>query len=736
MDCHCKDHLPGDWHAHEDCDCGSHENPTYTFVITKVVQEDLGGGTVFISPTFMENLKLNEGDPVEIVDHDDCMVQAKSHPNRWIDTRMISLDHDTMEKNGFQLYSQVKLRKAVCQESARVILEVPEGSRVTRLQLRAMLERVRGAVLTGRDHLTVKGARGEAIRLRVVETEPARVSRITGSTLIDLVDTDGNSYVTRNDTTFADVGGLSEAIRKVQEVVQLPLRHPEIFEKLGIDPPRGVLLHGPSGTGKTLIARAVAGETGCYFKSIIGSEIMDKHYGESEAKLRSAFEEADKNAPSIIFIDEIDALAPRRDTTEGEVERRVTAQLLALMDWLEDRGQVMVLAATNLPSVLDTALRRPGRFDREILIGVPERTGRKEILEIHTRHMPLGDVNVDELAEKTHGFVGADIMALCQEAGYRALRRILPGLENTEQSLSDDFLEAITVEKEDFDEALKNMRPASSRNFNVDLRDSGWDHIVGYVPEVEYLKEMILWPLQNVSFLSGMGITHPEGLLLTGPPGVGKTLMARSLAKESGFNVIEIRGPELISKYMGESERNIRELFRQAKELAPTILVLDGVDAMTASGWSDSRVIDRVVNQLVMEMNAITSEKPVLVVAVADRGEDVPPTLRATGRFSSELRLRRPNLEERSLIFDKYLRKESICFNGTFSRAAADSEELTAGDIEEVCRRVILQAARVALEVDSNVRCEVHVSEDGLLKMLDRWKLAAGVGHGAAGAPR
>ncbi len=730
MDCHCKDHLPGEWHSHKDCDCAHHEHPTYTFVITKVMEDDPGMGTVYISKAFMEELALDDGDPVELVDAGGVVLQARSHPNPWVDTRMISLDKDTMETVGFQLFSQVKLRKTACADSETLTLEVPSGVNVSRMQLREMLERADGAVATGREYLTLTTDRGEEIRFRIVQVVPDTFSRISRFTLVNLVDTEGETYVCRKDTFFSDVGGLHDAVHKVREVVQLPLRHPEIFVKLGIDPPRGVLLHGPSGTGKTLIARAVAGETGCYFKSIIGTEIMDKHYGESEAKLRAAFEKAYQNAPAIIFIDEIDALAPRRDTAEGEVERRVTAQLLALMDGMEDRGAVIVLAATNLPNNLDHALRRPGRFDREILVGVPDRDGRKEILQIHTRNMPLGDAVLEDLAEKTHGFVGADLKALCQEAGYKALRRILPGLEDTDQALSDDFLEEIQVDNRDFEEALKEMRPSSSRNFEIDLRGSGWKHVAGYAAEIEFMKEMILWPLQNLPFLKGMGVSHPEGVIITGPSGVGKTLMARSLAKESGFNVIEIRGPELISKFMGESERNIRELFRQARQMAPTIVILDGLDSMTSSGWSDSKVIDRVVNQLVMEMNAITSEKPILVVAATNRAEDLPPALRATGRFGQELRLNLPNSADRALMFEKYLCKERVRYAGAFDVAAAGAESLTGGDIEEVCRRVILQAARCALNTNPDPTCHVTISEDELLKMLDRWKLTAGLRAG------
>ncbi len=723
MDCHCKDHLPGEWHSHEDCDCNNHHHPTYSFVITKVMEEDPGVGTVYISKAFMENLEVRDGDPVELLGPTSCVVQAKPHPNPWIDTRMISVDKHTMEKAGIQLFGQINIRKTTCEEADCITLQVPAGNNITRLGLRAMLDRADGAVITGRDYLTLKDRRGRELQFRVVESSPDQMSRLSKKTLVRLVDENEDEYLARNDTSFQDVGGLGEAISKVKEVVQLPLKHPEIFYRLGIDPPRGVLLHGPSGTGKTLIARAVAGETGCYFKAISGTEIMDKYYGESEAKLRAAFEEAYQHAPAIIFIDEIDALAPRRDTSEGDVEKRVTAQLLALMDGMEDRGHVIVLAATNLPNVLDNALRRPGRFDREILIGVPDKPGRKTILEIHTRDMPLGTVDLDDIAQRSHGFVGADIKALCQEAGFKALRRILPGLEHTEQELSEDFLEAIAVESEDFESALKEMRPSAGRSYEVDLKDCGWDRIAGYAKEKEFLKDIILWPLRNSEPLSALGVNRPEGLLITGPSGIGKTLMARSLGKESGFNVIEIRGPELLSKYMGESERNIRELFRQARQMAPTVLILDGIEAMAVSGWSDSKVIDRIVHQLVTEMNSVSGEKPVLVVGVATSAHALPPALKATGRFGYELPLSLPTEEERAEAFRLYLQSGNVSFKGNLQEIAANTDELTPGNIEEICRRTVLQAAHCAIDSDSVPPCCVEVTDTDVLKMLDRWKL-------------
>lgn len=723
MQCHCNDHVPGDWHSHEDCDCHKNQYPTYAFVVTKVVDDYPGTGVVFISKTFMENLGLTDGEAVEVLGSYECVVQAKSHPNSWIDTRMISFDRDTMDRAGFQMFSQVKLRKAVCVDAESVTLQAPDGIDLSKQQIRSMLDKVDGMVLTEGGSVALETNRGETVRFSICATEPHDLCRAAPGTRIRLVDENGQEYVSSKDTLFKDIGGLQDAVRRVKEVVQLPLKHPEIFDRLGIDPPKGVLLHGPSGTGKTLIARAVAAETGCWFKSVVGSEIMEKYYGESEAKLRTAFEDAFKHAPAIIFIDEIDVLAPRRDTSEGEVERRVTAQLLALMDGLEDRGAVMVLAATNLPNNLDPALRRPGRFDREIHIGVPDVVGRREIIEIHTRNMPLCEVNLDALAEKMHGFVGADIKSLCQEAAYETLRRSLPGLEDTDQELSEDFLEAIAVESGDFERALKNMKPSSGRRFKVNLDAAGWDSIAGYSAEIEFLKETILWPLNNVSFLEKLSVNRPSGLLITGPSGSGKTLMARTIAKESGFNVIEIRGPELLSKYMGESERNIRELFRQARELAPTVLILDSVDSFAASGWSDSKVIERIVNQIVLEMNATKSEKPILVVATAARGEDVPPALRATGRFSQELKLRLPIEKERELIFRKYLSRDGINFRGNFDSPARESSELSCADLEEISRRAVLNAAKLALEKQDDVPETVTISEHDVLRAIDQWKL-------------
>lgn len=724
MDCHCSEHRPGEWHSDHDCDCHKHDYPTFTFVVTKVMDENPGAPTVYISSEYMEKLQVKEDDTVKIVDRDDSVLQVRAHPNPWVDTRMISVDRGALEVHDLQLFSQIKLRKIPCDDADSVTLEIPKSCLMTRAKIRSCLDQLKGAVLTEGGEISIKNNKARDVFLKVLNVSPAKTTQLGSCTRIELVDEDGDPYTSPKDTTFEDVGGLEDAIRKVREVVQLPLRHPAIFERLGIDPPRGVLLHGPSGTGKTLIARAVAGETGCYFKSVLGAEIMDKHYGESEAKLRAAFDDAEQNAPAIIFIDEIDALAPRRDTSEGEVERRITAQLLGLMDGLEDRGQVIALAATNLPNSLDPALRRPGRFDREILIQAPDKKGRKEILDIHTKDMPLGGVDLDLLAAKTHGFVGADLLALCQEAGYVALKRSLPGIERTDQDLTEDFLEAVEVTEEDFIEALTEMRPASSRNLRHQVDSTGWDCVAGYKPEKEFIDEMVLWPAKNFHRLSGLGISYLDGLVISGPSGVGKTLLARSLAKESGFNIIEIRGPELISKYMGESERNVRELFRQAREMAPSVVLLDGADAMTASSHSGNegtRVIDRVVNQLVMELGALNSSKPVIVVAICNRAEDLPPSLRSTGRFGAELPLKLPRPEDREQILDMFLNFGKVSYEGDLKPIIDKTEGLTGGDIKEICRRAILHGVRHSEGDYSDDILSLTV--DDVERAMDRWKL-------------
>ena len=502
---------------------------------------------------------------------------------------------------------------------------------------------------------------------------------------------------------YEDIGGLGDEIKKVREMVELPLKHPEIFTKLGIEAPKGVLLHGPPGTGKTLLAKAVASETNSHFILINGPEVISKWYGESEQNLRKKFEEAEQNAPSIIFFDEIDAIASKREEARGDVEKRVVAQMLALMDGLKSRGKVIVIAATNMPQLLDPALRRPGRFDREIEIGVPSKEGRLEILKIHTRNMPLAkNVVLKDIAKITHGFVGADLNALAKEAAMIVLRRILPDLKvegiAEDQPIPQEILEKIIIMQKDFLDALKVVRPSAMREVLVEIPDVGWDD-VGGLPDIKNkLKEAVEWPLQKPEVFKRMGIRPPRGILLYGPPGTGKTLLAKAVAKESEANFILVNGPSLLSKWVGESEKAVREIFRKARQTAPTILFFDEIDALVPRRGSgdDGRASERVVNQVLTEMDGLESLQDVVVIGATNRPDIVDPALLRPGRFDRIIFTPVPDEEGRVQIFEIYLKKMPLAVGVKAKELAQHAEGYVGADIEGVCR----EAAMIALRED------------------------------------
>src|SRR3989344_2005617 len=503
------------------------------------------------------------------------------------------------------------------------------------------------------------------------------------------------------DVTYEDIGGLREEVRKVREMIELPLKHPEIFEKLGIEPPKGVLLHGPPGTGKTLLAKAVASETNSHFILINGPEVMSKFYGESEANLRKKFEEAEQNAPSIIFFDEIDAIATKREETRGDVEKRVVAQLLGLMDGLKSRGKVIVIAATNMPNMLDPALRRPGRFDREIEIRVPNKEGRLEILKIHTRNMPLAkNVTLEELARVTHGFVGADLNSLAKEAAMIVLRRILPDLkvEGIEegQPIPKEILEKLMVTQEDFLEALKVVRPSAMREVLVEIPDVSWEDVGGLEEVKGKLQEAVEWPLKKPEVFKRLGIRPPRGILLYGPPGTVKTLLAKAIAKESEANFILVNGPSLLRKWVGESEKAVREIFRKARQTAPTILFFDEIDALCPRRISghDSHVNERVVNQMLTEMDGLESLNDVVIIAATNRPDIIDPALLRQGRFDRILLVPVPKDAGRKTIFEIYLARMPKARDVNVEQLAAATEGYVGADIEGVCREAAMIALR------------------------------------------
>jgi transitional endoplasmic reticulum ATPase len=490
-------------------------------------------------------------------------------------------------------------------------------------------------------------------------------------------------------------------LQRIREMIELPLRYPEVFEQLGIDAPKGVLLHGPPGCGKTLIARAIAHETEANFYSISGPEIIHKFYGESEAHLRKIFEEAARKGPSIIFLDEIDAIAPRRENTVGEVEKRVVAQLLALMDGLQKRQQLIVIAATNLPNLLDPALRRPGRFDREIAIPIPDRIGREEILAVHSRGMPLAaDVGMRHMAEITHGFVGADLEALCREAAMICLRRIMPDIDFALARIPYEQLAKLEVGKEDFLDALREVEPSATREVFVEVPDVRWEDVGGLDQVKQRLIEAVEWPLQYAELFTQAGIRSPKGILLTGPPGCGKTLLAKAIANESQVNFISVKGPALLSKYVGESERGVRDMFRKAKQAAPCIIFFDEVDALIparGAGGSDSHVADRVLSQFLSELDGVEELKGVLMLGATNRPDMLDPAILRPGRFDQIVEIPLPDEQGRRQIFEVHLRNKPLAPGIDLGGLAAATEDFSGAEIQGICVRAALSAVRRAV---------------------------------------
>ncbi|MEK6935040.1 MAG: CDC48 family AAA ATPase [Nanoarchaeota archaeon] len=539
-----------------------------------------------------------------------------------------------------------------------------------------------------------------SLKFIVADTNPNEPIIITENTILSVsskameVSDDTRAI----DVTYEDIGGLEDEVKKIREMVELPLKHPEIFERLGVEAPKGVLLHGPPGTGKTLLAKAVANETDANFLLVNGPELTSKFYGESEKKIREIFQEAEKNAPSIIFIDEIDSMAPKREETFGEVERRMVSQLLTMMDGLKGRGKVVVIGATNRANAIDPALRRPGRFDREISIGVPNKKGRLNILKIHTRNMPLDkDVSLIKLSEITHGFVGADISALCKEAAMNVLRRVLPDVNMMEdKKLSQELLSKLMISDTDFKEALKNVRPSVLREVLIEAPNVKWEDVGGLVQLKQELKEAVEWPLKHPDVFGKMGIRAPRGILLYGPPGTGKTQLAKAVATEAEANFIYIKGPELISKWVGESEKGVRKVFEKARQAAPTIIFFDEIDAIASRRGADegSRSGERVVNQLLTEMDGLEELNDVVVLAATNRPDMLDPGLLRPGRFDKILSTTVPDLKAREEIFKIHTEKMPLSPDVNLKELAKKTLNYVGADIEAVCREAALIALR------------------------------------------
>jgi len=661
-------------------------------------QRDVGRGIARIDQRTMQKLGISAGDVIEIVGKRTTSAIAWPAYSEDQNRDIIRIDGFTRKNAGVAINEYVIVRPAKVKEAISVTL-APVDMRLnvdedfTNFVKNRLMERT---LVEGDTTLVMM--LGHAIPFVVTKTRPHGIVKVTADTKLTILSEPAPEGRGVPRTTYEDIGGLHEEIQRVREMVELPLRHPELFQRLGIEPPKGVLLHGPPGCGKTLLARAVANESEANFFSINGPEIMSKFYGESEARLREIFQQAQQNAPSIIFIDELDAIAPKREEVTGEVERRVVAQLLALMDGLSGRGNVIVIGATNRPNALDPALRRPGRFDREIEIGVPDKQGRYEILQIHTRGMPLAeDVDLKKLAEMTHGYTGADLAALCRETAMKALRRYLPQINLEEERIPPEVLEKMEVKMEDFLNAFKEITPTALREVYIEVPTVHWDDVGGLEEVKQELKEAVEWPLKHPEIFKRMGIKPPKGILLYGPPGCGKTLLAKAVATESEANFITVKGPEVFSKWVGESEKAIREVFRKARMAAPAIIFLDEIDSLVPRrglGFADSGVTERVISQLLTEMDGIVTLEDVVVIAATNRPDMVDPAVLRPGRFDRLIYVPEPDERGRLQIFKIYTKNMPLAKDVNLEALATVTKYYSGADIEAVCREAAMQALR------------------------------------------
>jgi transitional endoplasmic reticulum ATPase len=691
---------------------------------------DTGRGIARIDPEITEQMSITPGDVIVLNGKKKtaCLAWLGYPEERGEGT--IRIDAAIRRNAGVGIDDKITIEKAKGQPASRVTLAPTEE-----LQIMGGEEYL-SQVLEGRVVV-----RGDVIELNVMGRKiDLVVTQITPGGNIAIIQPDTEIVLSEKPAkaemqklpriTYEDIGGLGDEIKQVREMIELPLKHPELFDKMGIEPPKGVLLHGPPGTGKTLIAKAVANESNANFFTLSGPEIMSKYYGQSEENLRKIFEEAIENAPSIIFIDEIDSIAPKREETHGDVERRVVAQLLANMDGLKERGKVIVIGATNRVSALDPALRRPGRFDREIEIGIPDKKGRREILEIHTRGMPLADdVNLDKLAEMTHGYSGADLEALCKEAAMRTLRKILPDIDLDAESIPAEILNKLEATDKDFYEAFKGLTPSAMREVVIESPNIGWDDIGGLQNAKQELQEAVEWPIRYSELFLQMDANPPKGILLFGPPGTGKTLLAKAVASESEANFISVKGPEFISKWVGESEKAVRETFRKARQAAPCIIFFDELDAIATSRggiMGDSHVTERVISQLLTELDGIEELKDVTVIAATNRPDIIDTALLRPGRFDKLIYIKTPDEEARKGIFKIHLKKKPLGRDVDIEELAKKTEGYTGADIAAVCNQAVMECMREYIrkvgKIDKEKIKKLKIEKDHLKIALEKVK--------------
>ncbi len=690
---------------------GDAEVTKYTLKVAGMSRRQGGAGRVVVDPQVVEAAGWHTGQVLEV------SYDKKTYARLWPGTMphgsgVIEMDGATRQNAGAAMGDRVGVRAVEAQDAVEVTVSPGEDIKIGGLQ-EFMGAAYRNRVLGVGDTLTAGTRMGARVALAVVSARPAGPVVVTGRTKF----AQGEPGATvPPGFTYDDLGGLDAEIKKIREMVELPLRHPELFENVGIEAPKGVLLYGPPGTGKTLLARAVAGETSAHFQHVSGPEIMGKYHGESEERMRGIFEEASRNAPSIIFIDEIDSIAPKRDQVSGEVEKRVVSQLLTLMDGLRARGKVVVIAATNRPDSMDAALRRPGRFDREMEIGIPDAGGRRDILRIHTRMMPLEEsVDLEQVARVTHGFVGADLQALSKEAAMGALRRLIPEMDLERDRIPPDVLGRIRIGPGDFRDALREVRPSALREVLVQVPDVGWDDVGGLDRLKEEVREAVEWPLKYQEAFEHVGASAPRGILLHGPPGTGKTLVARALARETDSNFISVKGPELLSKWVGESERGVREIFRKARQAAPCVIFFDEIDSLAPARGTDSgtHVTENVVSQMLSEMDGLEDLHDVVVMGATNRLDMMDEALLRPGRFDRIMEVPKPDAAGRVQILRIHARGRPLDGAVDYDRLADQTDGMGGAELRAVVDGAAMAALRRHVRGESAIR-ETRITQRDL----------------------
>jgi transitional endoplasmic reticulum ATPase len=688
-------------------------------------QQHVGRGRAIIDPKIIEDHKWNTGQILELT------YNKKTHVKLWpgapeeYGTGVIKIDGMTRQNIGAGIGDKISLKTVEAVNAEQIVLSPTEKIAAEGLQ-EYMIYNYLNHVFTTGDSVSLNTQMGGRVQFVVTNTKPSKPVLVTENTVFKLgaMTKAVDSSVPR--ITYDELGGLKNEVQKIREMVELPMRHPELFDKIGVEAPKGVLLYGPPGTGKTLLAKAVAGETNAHFISLSGPEIMGKHYGESEERIREIFTQAEENAPSIIFIDEIDSIAPKRDEVSGELEKRIVSQLLTLMDGMKSRGKVVVIAATNRPDSIDPALRRPGRFDREIEIGIPDEEGRFDILSIHTRGMPIDEkVDLKQISKTTHGFVGADLEVLSKEAAMKSLRRVLPEIDYDEEKISSEILEKIQITNDDFRDALKEVSPSALREVQVQVPNVSWDDVGGLDELKEELKEAVEWPIKYKDAYDYVDVESPKGILLHGPPGTGKTLIAKALAKMTESNFISIKGPELLSKWVGESEKGVREIFRKARQAAPCIIFLDEVDALVprrGSGGSDSHVTENVVSQILTEIDGLEELNNVLIIGATNRLDIVDEALLRPGRFDRIIKVPNPDEKGRQHIFEIHTKNKPLDRDVKISEIVKLTDSFSGAEVAAVANRAAIAALKRYVSGKSENVKEIKITQQDLVDAVDKVK--------------